>query len=96
MYVGGGSFTSMSKRVIYQVIEKNVTDNGSLSTFNFQFRTAFDFENPTGTDLNTVSRNGTRDMRRLDLVDLGTLRLHFDRFIEAWAKKFSEDDDDVR
>lgn len=82
----GNNFTSIARRVIYRVIEKEPAGTSSLSKHCYGLAAVFDFENPVGMQMSTVKHNGTRDMKRLSLIDLATIRLHYDNFIKEWAK----------
>lgn len=99
VYVGKqNEYTSMNKRVIYRVVEKEQQDEKNTSPFLYKFSVAFDIENPLGQAIEpTISLYSLRDLRRLELLDLATLRLHFDHFIRTWAKQMGEvSPDEVR
>lgn len=95
MYTGKPTeYTSFHKRCIYQVIaKKDEHDSDYMSKYHF--RLAFDFENPMGSPLDTVSFSTTREMKKVTLLDLATLRLHFDNFIREWTKQMGEADIDA-
>lgn len=78
-------YSQFHRRVVYQVIEKEPAKESTYSSNNYRLRVAFDFENPMGTDMNSVSHLGTRDFKRLALLDVGVLRLLFDNFIREWS-----------
>lgn len=87
----------MFRRVIYQVVEKTPATGASYSKNNYSFIVAFDFENPLGKSMVPVNHMGTREMKKLSLLDLATLRLHYDSFITDWARRMGErDPNDVR
>lgn len=92
-------YSLLHRRVIYRVVEKETRpDNELLSTrFTYRFQVAFDLENPTGTVLTTTGKMGVHDMKRLSLLDVATIRLHYDHFIKEWARTMGEaNPDDVR
>ena len=87
----------MKQRIIYQVAEKKSAPDGYGTPWQYRFRIAFDLEHPMGVNLDMVGFMTLREMRRLTLLDLATLRLHFDNFIREWARMMGEPDpDDVR
>lgn len=97
---GSDFIATPKKRVIYQVIDvippaEDETD--ALKLYNkYKLRTAFDIESPVGTAIEcfTVS---SHSLRKLTLLDVATIRLHFDQFIREWAKSQGAIDvDDVR
>lgn len=97
MYTGKVTEHSSFRRgSIYQVIKKKEpTDPEYAATYHF--RLVFDMENPMGSPLDTVGFSTTREMKKLSLLDLATIRLHFDNFIREWAKAVGEADvDEVR
>jgi len=90
-------YSPLSRRVIYQVIDKEDAATSSWSKHVYKLAPAFDLENPIGTSVEPVSHNGTRDMKRLSLLDIATIRLHYDNFIKQWARHAGQcDPDDVR
>jgi len=95
VYIGNidFDFCSLSPRVIYRVTNKEPSGNDGtfLSRWRFTFEAAFDMfpdshcnENWRGTQL---TKNGSRNVRKLTLLDLGRLRQEFDGFLSAWARK---------
>lgn len=89
-------FSTMSRRVVYRVVErKDPTDESNY--VQYRFSPAFDLESPIGSSLDVTPWMTAREMKRLGLLDLGTMRLHFDNFIREWAKRAGEPDvDEVR
>lgn len=86
MYVGNPEHSTLKPRVIYQVVKKEANDSKFSGTpFFYRLRPAFDIQNPTGTELETTSNLSVRGMRRLSLVDVGTLRMLLDEFIKQWS-----------
>jgi hypothetical protein len=86
-------YATLHRRVVYQVVGKeNTNPVTSFATHRYMFRVAFDFENPMGTNLDAVAYMGTRDLKRIELLDLGTIRLHFDNFLREWALKMGHGD----
>ena len=89
-------YAPLSRRVIYQVIERKEPPEGSYYV-QYRFRAVFDIENPIGTVVESTSFMTSREMKKLSLLDLGSLRLHFDNFIREWAKQVcGANIDDVR
>lgn len=89
-------YSSFSRRIVYQVVERKEPEKDSHYV-TYRFRAAFDFENPMGTLCDVTGFSTSREMKRLSLLDLATLRLHFDNFIREWAKQVGEANiDDVR
>ncbi len=97
---GSDYIAALKKRVIYQVVEvippaDDETDE-IKKYHKYKLRTAFDIESPVGTAIEcfTVS---SHSLRKLTLLDVATIRLHFDQFIREWAKSQGAIDiDDVR
>ncbi len=89
-------YASMSRRVVYQVVERKDPADSTMYV-QYRFRAVFDFENPVGTLVDPTGWMTAREMKKLSLLDLATLRLHFDNFIREWAKSVGEGNiDDVR
>lgn len=97
MWMGKPSeYSGLSRRVIYQCVEKKRRDEPSKELV-YRYRVAFDFENPMGSSLDLTNLTSSRDMKRMSLLDVATLRLHFDCFIKEWAQaQGAGDPDDVR
>lgn len=96
VYVGDSQYSSLKSRIIYQVVDKETGSDVSYATWRYRYRIAFDFENPTGTSTDTTPAMGVRGMKRVSLLDLATLRLHYDTFIQEYARyKGMEHHDDV-
>lgn len=85
LFVGDEKYSSLHRRIIYQVVAKEDAPGSSYSHHSYRYRVAFDFENPTGSSTDITSALGTRGIKKLDLIDLGTLRLHYDNFLRWWA-----------
>lgn len=74
--------------MIYRVVGKQPPDEKSTYDITrYRFITVFDFARPVGQPVDSFEFSTTRDLKRLSLLDLGTLRLHFDNFIREWAKQ---------
>ena len=90
VYVGSTEFSSMSPRVIYRVIKKEETGHSGthLSAWHFTFEPIHDMF-PTSHDAldkpKTRTKNGSRGINKLSLLDLGKLRADFDEFLIKWA-----------
>lgn len=79
--------STYKNRVIYRCVEKRLNENSDGTTYISQrFIVAFDLENPMGQQLDPIGFGSARDMKRLSLLDVCTMRLHFDNFIREWAK----------
>lgn len=83
--------------MIYRVVNK-IPPDGTMtySIARYKFVPVFDFTNPVGQSLDSFEYSTTRNLKRLSLLDLGTLRLHFDNFIREWAKQEGMDVDDTQ
>lgn len=90
--------TTYRNRVIYRCVEKRLQDHGDGTTyFSHRFVVAFDLENPMGQPMDTIGFGSAREMKRLSLLDICTLRLHLDNFVREWAKSQGMGNpDDVR
>lgn len=77
--------SSLKRRLIYQVVSKKLEGTPPHENWRHQLRVAFDFEQPSGTNLQTISWSSW-ELKKLSLLDLGTLRIHFDTFIKWWAE----------
>lgn len=80
----------LRQRVIYLVTAKTETNVETViptgyPSYRYYLRPAFDFERPTGQDMSQVSWS-SHDLKLISLLDLCTMRLHFDSFIRWWAK----------
>jgi len=78
-------YSQFFRRVIYEVVGKECVKDASWATHVYKLRPAYDIENPTGTDMTTFTYMGTRELKRLTLVDVGIMRLAFDNFIKQWS-----------
>jgi hypothetical protein len=77
------------------ISKKSPEDTTYISQY--QFQVAFDFSNPVGVPIDSFGFSTTRELKRLSLLDVCTLRLHFDNFIREWARLNGEaNPDDVR
>ena len=86
-------FTMMKPRVIYQVIERKEPEQHA-SYAQYRFRPVFDIANPVGITVESVGfMTATREMKKLNLLDLGILRLTFDNFIRDWTRSQGADVD---
>jgi hypothetical protein len=87
MFVGDEKISVLKPRIVYQVVERTAEVSPTYSSVRYRYRVAFDPENPTGTSADTtISFSGTRNMKKLTLLDLGILRLSLDTFIREYAK----------
>lgn len=94
MYVGKVTeHMPLHRRCIYKVVRKRHPEDAQ-HVATYHFRPVFDFENPLGQSLDMIGWSTLRDLRKLSLVDLGTLRLHFDNFIREWARQVGHDNAD--
>jgi len=91
-------YTQFKHRIIYRCIEKKYSGEGENSYLSYKYVAAFDFENPLGVGLASIGGfSNISDFKKLSLLDVCTLRLHFDNFIREWAKDMGKaDPDDVR
>jgi hypothetical protein len=80
--------SALQRRVIYQVTSIEAHD-GTL-TRNLTLQPVFDFENPIGTELKTVTWCSESLLKKLNLLDIATLRLYLDNFLRAYAKRVGE------
>ncbi len=78
-------YSVLNRRVIYQVVGKQASSEESWNRFVYQYRIAFDIENPVGSTSGLITYNGSREMKKLGLLDVATIRLHYDAFIKDWA-----------
>ena len=99
-YLGKQKHSRLRNRVIYRVIGKERTrengDNHWLSMWHYTFERAFDpfpltndrHEDDTEVETSLpVSKNGTRYVMKLDIMQLCLLRNQFDLFISDEAKR---------
>jgi hypothetical protein len=88
IFVGDSDiYKQMRHRVIYQVVSKEEAASSSYSYNRYGLRIAFDIESPSGSSTEVITSHlGTKNMKKLSLLDLATTRLHFDDFIRWWAK----------
>ena len=90
-------YSTLQRRVIYQVVGKQAAPDDAWNKFVYQYRIAFDIENPLGSTSGYITYNGSREMKKLDLLDVATIRLHYDHFIKEWAiAQGQPSPDDVR
>lgn len=94
MFIGDEKHSQLHNRIVYQVVEKKEALASSFSHHEYRYRVAFDIQNPVGVHVDTVSAYGTRGMRKLGLVDVGTVRLHLDNFLREWARSMGVDGSD--
>lgn len=74
--------------VIYKVVAKRGADETSnLGVARYHFRAVYEFNRPIGQDVGSFEFSTTRDLKKLTLLDLGTMRLYLDNFIREWAKQ---------
>lgn len=93
--------STLSRRVIYHVIKKEEEQHEGIlggkpwSSTRLTLRPAFDFdfEHPTGVNVGTVSWSTTSELRKLNLIDLGVIRLAFDNFIREFARLHGMEDE---
>lgn len=95
VYVGSTEFSSLNHRVIYKVTNKEPSgwsDGQHLSRWHFTFEPVFDMF-PTTHDERVIkgegtkrTKNGTRYLVKLSVIELGLLRSVFDDFLQTWAK----------
>jgi hypothetical protein len=94
MFVGMTDvYKQMHRHVVYQVVAKERADSTSLSHNRYTLRIAFDLENPSGSHTpEPTTIYGTKSLKKISLLDLATMRLHFDDFIRWWAKTQGRED----
>jgi hypothetical protein len=93
LFVGDEKSHTLKNRVIYQVVGKEEAPHSTYSHHTYRYRVAFDLANPLGTSLDdTHTGLGTRGMKKLSLVDVGTLRLRLDSFLKEWARWLSDEE----
>lgn len=83
--------------IIYRVVGR--TEPGEKTTYDiprYQFLPVFDFSRPMGTAVESFDFSTIRDLKKLNLLDLGTLRLHYDNFIREWAKSCGMEVDEAK
>lgn len=89
IYVGSITYCRLMPRVIYRVTGKQPSSWGSdskLSRWHFTFKPAFDmFPGSDGSD-GEQTKNGTRGIKKLELLDLGSMRQALDEFLIRWTK----------
>lgn len=89
-YVGDAKYAVLNRRVIYRVVEKEQQPESSIYPYMYRFVSAFDLENPVGQHMERSHQFATlKDFRKIELLDLGIIRLVFDEFIKEWAKSQS-------
>lgn len=98
LYVGDMKYAILQRRVVYRVTEKEQQPENASYPFSYRFTAAFDLENPLGQVIEpSCQMSSLKDFRKLGLLDLATLRLHFDAFIREWAKQMGQPNpDEVR
>lgn len=90
--------STYKNRLIYRCVEKRDNESTDGSTYtSYRFVIAFDLSNPIGVHMDPVGFGSIREMKKLTLLDVATIRLHYDNFIREWAKQQGmPDPDDVR
>ena len=90
--------STYKNRIIYRCVEKRQNENSDGGTYvSYRFVVAFDISNPLGQQLDPIGFGGVREMKRLTLLDVCTIRLHYDNFIKEWAREMgAANPDDVR
>lgn len=78
-------YTFLNRRTLYQVVERREPEKPERIV-QYRFRAVYDIENPIGTAVDATPFISSRDTKRIDLLDLGVLRLTFDTFIKEWAR----------
>lgn len=98
MYVGDVKYAILQRRVIYRVVDKEQQPENATYPYMYKFCAAFDIENPLGQTVeSSCQMSSLKDFRKLGLLDLATLRLHFDAFIKEWAHQMGQPNpDEVR
>jgi hypothetical protein len=88
LFTGDEKFSSLKSRLVYQVVSKeDATMVSGYPQHRYRYRVAFDLENPSGTSTDTsITFSSTRGMKKITLLDLGTLRLHLDEFVRWYAR----------
>lgn len=79
--------SSFKHGVIYKVVGKQEAGESNLNLARYHFRVVYEFNRPVGQEVASFEFSTTRDLKKLSLLDLGTLRLYLDNFIREWAKE---------
>jgi len=87
IFTGDEKFSLLRHHLIYQVSQKEVNVGSTYSIHRYSYRVAFDVTNPTGSSVDETTALGTRGLRKITLLDLCTVRLHFDDFIRQYAQQ---------
>lgn len=92
VYIGNVEFSQLVPRVIYRVTKKEPSTWGgtgeALSRWHFTFEPAFDMFSTSHTEntRSVRSKNGTRGIKKLTVLEMGALRRAFDEFLTFWAR----------
>lgn len=79
-------YATFHRRIIYVVAEIMHPEDPSR-TRSFKLRPAFDIESPIGTVIETTGYPVLSSyLKKLSLLDVASIRLHYDNFIKEWAK----------
>lgn len=92
MYVGNPDHSVLKPRIVYRVIDKELSEPTATSkaTLFYRLQIAFDVEHPMGSTLEPTPKVSVRGLKRMSLLDLGTVRMLFDEFIKAWSRSVNE------
>lgn len=100
VYEGDPKFCSLQQRIVYRVTKKVPTQtawdpNAWTSRWAFTFEVAFDLFPVSAKDERyihhasgekvTLTKHGTRGLRRLDILALALVRNGLDNFLRQWA-----------
>ena len=78
-------YAMLQHGIIYRVIEKKEAENGDPAAATYRLGAAFEFCSPIGSSVDVTGLHGSRELKKLGLLDLGIIRLAFDNFIREWA-----------